>query len=346
MAGAEAGGDGRDGGSAGGSSDSDSRVSIGSNNNSGGSISGNNNNNNISSGNPHQTRRRLKVALLITAAIVGIEIAGGIAANSIALLSDAAHVFTDAMAIALSLFAVTVAARSHAGVMTYGYHRAEVLAALANGIALAAISVWVVFEAFQRILQPREIDAPVLIAAAAIGLAGNLVIVFLLRRDARGSINVKSAFVHVVYDAISSVAVLAAGFAALATGVTAVDPVVAVLIAGLIARSAYAIVRDSTHILLEGAPRELEMKQVIESIKQLGGVVDVHDLHVWTITTGMHALSGHVVVKDQMLSQSSQLLNDIAKLLADRYNISHTTIQLEHEREVSFKRSITKYPPE
>lgn len=289
--------------------------------------------------NLQQPKRLLTLSLAVTAAIAVVEVVGGILSNSISLVSDSVHVFTDVMAIALSLFAITMAARSHAGAMTFGYHRAEVLAALANGVALSAISVWVLYEAVLRVMSPRLIDAPLMLTAAGIGLAGNLVVMFMLKRHAGKSINVQSAFVHVVYDAVSSVAVIITGLIAFATGITIVDPLVAFLIAGLVARSAYTIVRSSTHILLEGAPRQLDMQQIVATIKQLDGVVDVHDLHVWTISTGMDALSGHVVVRDQMLSQSSKLLDDINRALAERYNITHTTIQMENEREVSFKRT-------
>lgn len=286
-----------------------------------------------------QPKRLLTIALAVTGSIALVEVAGGILSNSISLVSDAVHMFTDVMAIGLSLFAVTLAARSHSGAMTFGYHRAEVLAALANGVALSAISIWVLYEAVLRVMSPRIIDAPIMLTAAGIGLAGNLVVMFLLKQHAGESINIQSAFVHVIYDTVSSVAVIITGFVALYAGITILDPLVAFLIAGLVARSAYAIVRTSTHILLEGAPREIDMQQVISVLKQLDGVVDVHDVHVWTISTGMNALSGHVVVRDQMLSQSSKLLNDISIVLADRYNITHTTIQLENEREVSFRRT-------
>jgi cobalt-zinc-cadmium efflux system protein len=289
--------------------------------------------------NLQQPKRLLTFALAITVSIAMVEVGGGIFSNSISLISDAVHMFTDVMAIGLSLFAVTMAARSHSGAMTYGYHRAEVLAALANGVALSAISIWVLYEAVLRVMSPRVIDAPIMLAAAGIGLAGNLVVMLLLKHHAGKSINIQSAFVHVIYDTVSSVAVIVTGFIAFYTGITIVDPLVTFLIAGLVARSAYTIVRTSTHILLEGAPRDLDMQQVIATIKQLDGVVDVHDLHVWTISTGMNALSGHVVVRDQMLSQSSKLLNEINSTLADRYSISHTTIQLESEQEVSFKRT-------
>jgi cobalt-zinc-cadmium efflux system protein len=280
------------------------------------------------------------LSFAVTASLAVVETVGGILSDSISLVSDAVHMFTDVMAIGLSLFAITMAARSHSGAMTFGYHRAEVMVALANGVALTVISLWVLYEAFLRVMSPRIIDAPLLLLTASIGLAGNLVVMFLLKHHAGKSINIHSAFIHVVYNTISSVAVIITGFITLNTGITIVDPLVAFLIAGLVARSAYSIVRSSTLILLEGAPSELDMREILVTLKELDGVVDVHDLHVWTISTGMDALSGHVVVRDQMLSESSKLLSEINTVLAERYNITHTTIQMEHEREISFRRTI------
>jgi cobalt-zinc-cadmium efflux system protein len=280
------------------------------------------------------------LSFAVTAAVAVVETVGGILSDSISLVSDAVHMFTDVMAIGLSLFAITMAARSHSGAMTFGYHRAEVMVALANGVALTVISLWVLYEAFLRVMSPRIIDAPLLLLTASIGLAGNLVVMFLLKHHAGKSINIHSAFIHVVYNTISSVAVITTGFIALNTGITIVDPLVAFLIAGLVARSAYSIVRSSTLILLEGAPSELDIREILATLKELDGVVDVHDLHVWTISTGMDALSGHVVVRDQMLSESNKLLSEINTVLAERYNITHTTIQMEHEREISFRRTI------
>ena len=279
------------------------------------------------------------MSLAVTATVALVEVAGGFLSGSISLISDAVHMFTDVTAIALSLFAITMAAKSHSNAMTFGYHRVEVLAALANGVALSAISIWVLYEAFLRVTSPRVIDTPLMLTVASIGLAGNLLVMLLLKHHAVRSINIQSAFVHVVYDTVSSVAVIITGFIAITTGITIVDPLVAFLIAGLVARSAYTIVKSSTHILLEGSPRDLDIEQVIASLRQLNGVVDIHDLHVWTISTGMVALSGHIVVHDQMLSQSSKLLDDMKKVLAQRHNITHTTIQLENEQEVSFKRT-------
>jgi cobalt-zinc-cadmium efflux system protein len=282
----------------------------------------------------------LMLSFAVIAAIAVVEVIGGIMSNSISLVSDAVHMFTDVMAIGLSLFAITMAARNHSGAMTFGYHRVEVMVALANGVALGVISLWVLYEAFLRVMSPRAIDAPLLLLTATIGLAGNLIVMFLLKHHASKSINIHSAFIHVVYDTISSIAVIATGVIALNTGITIVDPLVAFMIAGLVARSAYAIVRSSTHILLEGAPSKLDTQEILITLKQMDGVVDVHDLHVWTISTGMDALSGHIVVRDQMLSESSKILSKINTALAERYNITHTTIQLEHEPEISFRRTI------
>ena len=166
-----------------------------------------------------------------------------------------------------------------------------------------------------------------------------MIVIFILRGHAHGSINIQSAFVHVVYDTVSSVAVIVTGFAIFYSGLIILDPVVAFLIAGLIARSAFTIVKGSTHILLEGAPRGIDIDEVTIALKKVEGVVDVHDLHVWTISTGMDALSGHVVVRDQMLSQSGKVIGELNKILSERYGIKHTTIQLENEPTISFKRT-------
>jgi cobalt-zinc-cadmium efflux system protein len=285
-------------------------------------------------------KKILLLSLAVTSTIAVIEAVGGILSHSISLVSDAVHVFTDVMAIGLSLFAVTVSARSHSGAMTFGYHRAEVMAAFANGLLLAVISMWILYEAFSRVMSPQAIDAPLMLIVASIGLVGNLTVMLLLRRHAGKSINIHSAFIHVVYNTISSIAVIGTGFITLNTGITIVDPLVAFLIAGLVARSAYSIVRRSTHILLEGAPSELDVRDIVITLRELDGVIDVHDLHVWTISTGMDALSGHIVVRDQMLSESNKILSEINRVLAMRYKIIHTTIQLEHEQEISFRRTV------
>jgi cobalt-zinc-cadmium efflux system protein len=288
--------------------------------------------------NLRRIQQHLKLSFFVAIAIALVEFVGGMLSNSLSLVSDAAHVFGDILAILLSLFAVTLATREHIGSMTFGYHRAEVLASMANGILLCAISAWIVVEAYQKLYTPRPIDAFLVMNFAAIGLAGNLIIIKFLMYDRKNSLNVKSAFSHVVYDTISSIAVICVGIITYFTGIHALDPMVAFLIAAFIARSGYTIAKDSAYILLERAPPHVDMEEIRESIMKTDKVLDVHDLHVWTITSGMNALSGHIVVTDQILSEANKVVQAINRKLLENYGISHTTIQVEPEKKVLFKR--------
>jgi cobalt-zinc-cadmium efflux system protein len=283
-------------------------------------------------------QRHLKVSIFVAIAIALIELVGGSLSNSLSLVSDAVHVFGDILAIFMSLFAVSLATRQHKGSMTYGYHRAEVLASMANGILLCAISVWIAVEAYQKLYSPKPIDAVLVMALASIGLAGNLVIMKVLRQDQEKNLNVKSAFSHVLYDTISSIAVICVGAFTFFTGVLGLDPLVALLIAVFIARGGFKIAKDSAHILLEGAPSHVDIEEIRASILKIEKVLEVHDLHVWTIASGMNALSGHIVVPDQILSEADKAVQAINRMLLEKYGITHTTLQVEPEKKVSFKR--------
>ena len=285
-------------------------------------------------------QRHLKVSIFIAIAIALIELVGGSLSNSLSLVSDAVHVFGDILAIFMSLFAVSLATRQHKGSMTYGYHRAEVLASMANGILLCAISVWIAVEAYQKLYSPKPIDAVLVMALASIGLAGNLVIMKVLRQDQEKNLNVKSAFSHVLYDVISSIAVIFVGAFTFFTGVPGLDPLVALLIAVFIARGGFKIAKDSAHILLEGAPSHVDIEEIRASILKIEKVLEVHDLHVWTIASGMNALSGHIVVHDQILSEADKAVQAINRMLLEKYGITHTTLQVEPEKKVSFKRGL------
>jgi cobalt-zinc-cadmium efflux system protein len=283
-------------------------------------------------------QRHLKVSIFVAIAIALIELVGGSLSNSLSLVSDAVHVFGDILAIFMSLFAVSLASRQHKGSMTYGYHRAEVLASMANGILLCAISVWIAVEAYQKLYSPKPIDAVLVMALASIGLAGNLVIMKVLRQDQEKNLNVKSAFSHVLYDVVSSIAVIFVGAFTFFTGVPGLDPLVALLIAVFIARGGFKIAKDSAHILLEGAPSHVDIEEIRASILKIEKVLEVHDLHVWTIASGMNALSGHIVVPDQILSEADKAVQAINRMLLEKYGITHTTLQVEPEKKVSFKR--------
>ncbi|MFZ0567612.1 MAG: cation diffusion facilitator family transporter, partial [Nitrososphaeraceae archaeon] len=281
-------------------------------------------------------QRHLKVSIFVAIAIALIELVGGSLSNSLSLVSDAVHVFGDILAIFMSLFAVSLATRQHKGSMTYGYHRAEVLASMANGILLCAISVWIAVEAYQKLYSPKPIDAVLVMALASIGLAGNLVIMKVLRQDQEKNLNVKSAFSHVLYDVISSIAVIFVGAFTFFTGVPGLDPLVALLIAVFIARGGFKIAKESAHILLEGAPSHVDIEEIRASILKIEKVLEVHDLHVWTIASGMNALSGHIVVPDQILSEADKAVQAINRMLLEKYGITHTTLQVEPEKKVSF----------
>jgi cobalt-zinc-cadmium efflux system protein len=279
--------------------------------------------------NSSSVKNKLALVLAIASAVTVLELFGSILSNSIALLSDAGHVFADVMAISLALFAIGLAAKQHTRQLTYGYHRAEVLAALANGIMLAVIAALIVKEAYTRLINPPSIDTTVLLGVASIGLIANIVMALLLKEARKTSINVKAAYLHVFYDAVSSIGVIVGGTVAIVTQYYAIDPIIAFIIAGLIAKSAIRILRESIHILLEGVPPSVDLKKITAEIKSVDGVLDIHDLHVWTISSGMNVLSGHVIVKDQMVSESARIIDEIDKILRMKFNVSHTTIQIE-----------------
>ena len=273
----------------------------------------------------------LKIVLGIVLVVMAAEIIGGILSGSLALLGDAAHMLVDALALGLALFAVTIARRPATPTKTYGYHRAEIIAALANGTILALVSVYIFYEAYQRFLEPPHIKAPIMLLVASIGLIANLIGIFILRKAGRDNLNIKAAFWHIAGDAISSIGVITGGLIIATTGWYLVDPIIAVCIGVIILWGAVRIVRESADILLEAVPRHIDVGKVIEAIKNVSGVEDVHDIHIWTITSGMHALSAHIRIEDQIVSQSTEIVSKVNQDLAQNFNISHTTLQLECE---------------
>lgn len=277
------------------------------------------------------TYRRLKIALAIVLSVMVAEILGGIYSGSLALLGDAGHMLVDALALGLSLFVMTIARRPATATKTFGYHRFEILAALANGTILVLVSAYIFYEAYQRFLEPPVVKTPLMLAIATIGLLANLVGVILLNKASRRSLNVKAAFWHIMGDTISSLGVIVAGIVILFTGWYIADAMVAVVIGVIILWGATRIVRESADILLEAAPGHIDTAAVIDAITNAPGVNEVHDIHIWTITSGLYALSAHLVVDDQMVSKSMDIVMAVRQELARRFNISHTTLQLESE---------------
>ena len=276
--------------------------------------------------------RPLKLALAIVVVIMVAEIIGGVLSNSLALLGDAGHMLVDALALGLALFAMAIARRPATPTKTYGYHRAEIMAALANGTTLVLLALWIFYEAYQRFLDPPLVQTPLMLLVATIGLVANLIGMLLLRRASHGHLNIKAAFWHIFGDTISSVGVIAAGVIISITDWYVVDPIIAVFIGCIILWGAVRIVRESADILLEAVPRHIQIDRVIETIKNVSGVEEVHDIHIWTITSGIHALSAHLLIDDQMVSQSAEIVATVNQNLGKHFNITHTTVQLECEK--------------
>jgi len=276
-------------------------------------------------------QRRLLIALAITGLMTVVELVGGVLSNSLALLGDAGHMFTDTLALGLSLFALTLAKRPASQNRTYGFHRAEVLAALTNGAILILISVYIFYEAYQRFVEPPEVRGGLMLTVAAIGLVANLVGILVLRSASRDNLNVRGAFLHMWGDTVSSIGVIAAGIIILVTGWTTADPIISIVIGLLILRGAVALVLESSDILLEAVPKHLDVVRIGNAVSRIKGVRDIHDVHLWTITSGMYALSCHVLIEDQMVSNSTQIVGEINQTLSREFGIGHSTLQLECE---------------
>ncbi len=274
----------------------------------------------------------LKIALAIVAIMMVVEFIGGFLSNSLALIGDAGHMLVDALALGLTLFALTIARKPATLSKTFGYHRVEIIAALANGTTLVLLAIYIFYEAYQRFLSPPPIRTPLMLAIAIIGLIVNLAGILLLRRVSRSNLNIRAAFWHMFSDTISSVGVIIAGAIIAFTGWSYADPLIAIFIGGIILRGAVQLVRESVDILLEATPRHIQMDKVIEVVTNVPGVQEIHDLHIWTITSGIHALSAHLIIKDQMVSRTGEIVEAINQELACNFNITHTTLQLECER--------------
>jgi cobalt-zinc-cadmium efflux system protein len=274
-----------------------------------------------------KTRRAMMLAFLVTSVFMLAELVGGIVANSLALVADAGHMVTDAAALGLGLAAMWVASHPHTERRTFGFHRAEILAALVNGSVLVAIAVFVSWRAIGRLREVQEVESGLMLVIAILGLAVNLVVLRILGTHQHGNLNVRGAFLHVLGDTAGSVGVIVAGLVIRWTGWTPIDALVSLFIAALILVSGYRLVRETVSVLLESSPRDVDPDSVRKDLVDIPGVRDVHDLHVWTVTSGFVSLSCHCEV------ESSELADDVLRaatsLLRDRYGIRHVTIQPE-----------------
>jgi cobalt-zinc-cadmium efflux system protein len=279
-----------------------------------------------------RSRGALIGALVITGSFLVVEVIGAVWTGSLALAADAGHMLTDVGGLALALFATWVAARPPTPEKTYGYYRVEILAATVNALLLLAVAALILVEAYHRLRAPREVLGGPMLAIAVAGLAANLAAAWLLHRTAGESLNVRAAYLEVLGDALSSLGVIVAALVVMGTGLTLVDPVVSALIALFIVPRTWRLLKQAVNVLLEGTPSHLDLGEIERAMTQAPGVHRVHDLHVWTLTSGREAMSAHVVVAD--VRESERLLEALHAVLHARFGIEHTTIQLDAERPV------------
>ena len=276
------------------------------------------------------TGRVLKWSLAGTAFFVIVEVVAGISAHSLALLSDAGHNFTDAGALLLAWVGFYLQNKPADESRTFGYHRAGVLSAFVNALTLLVLSAWIFYESYYRLRNPEPVQERIMIVVAGLGLILNVWIMAALHKASRHDINIRSAFVHMLGDALGSVAIICGAFIIRYTGWMQLDAILSIIIGLLIVWSAWDIVRESLNILLEGLPRGIALKDVAAGMREIAGVLDVHDLHIWSLGSSTHALSCHVLIDDVPPSTSDAILRGLNQVLADRFHISHTTVQFEH----------------
>jgi cobalt-zinc-cadmium efflux system protein len=272
-------------------------------------------------------RGKLVAVLILSLAILAVEVVGGIAANSLALLADAGHMLTDVAGVGMALLAIWFAGRSPTNGRTYGYLRVEILAAVTNAFLLFGVAAFILFEAWRRLSAPSEVASGLMLAVAVVGLAANAGSMFLLRHAQRESLNMRGAYLEVMGDFIGSAAVIVAAVVIALTGWTTADAIASALIGLLILPRTFALLREATDVLLEATPKGVNMDHVRQHILDAPGVVDCHDLHAWTITSGMNVVSAHVILAEG--ADGAKALDTLCSCLSDDFDIEHSTFQLE-----------------
>lgn len=282
---------------------------------------------------PHQVKvsseDRLTLAIALSIVVVFMEIYGGMLSNSLALLSDAGHVFTDVLTLSIGVIAIKLAKRPHTSSMTYGFHRAEVLAALVNGASLIGISAYIFYEAFLRLFRPPEVQAPILLGVATLGFIVNAAVTKLLWSNKTDNLNIRALWLHALGDMLGSLGVVSGALILFFTRITLIDPIVAIIIGGLILKNAIGVTSKSAAVLLESVPKEIDLEELTRELLTIEGVQEVHELHVWCITSGFYALTGHIIIENQMLSSTQIIFDKINKILNEKFSIVHVTLQPE-----------------
>lgn len=278
--------------------------------------------------------RKLRIVFFISICIFVFQILGGIMSNSLALIADSFHLLIDFSAIAITLLAFRIAKRPHSSNLTFGFHRAEVMAAFINGIMLLAMCGIILHEAYHRFLQPHEIDIPILLSFASTGLAANIIMVLILKTESKTNLNVRGSYLHVLGDLISSIGVIAGALIMLFSNFFIADTIISLGIAILIAHSGIRLCKNCIHIFMEGTPEKIKLEEIRQELENFDEIIEVHDLHLWTLTSNLYAMSVHVKVKVAAIHNINDLLKRINQTIRERFGIAHCTIQVENEQDL------------
>jgi cobalt-zinc-cadmium efflux system protein len=281
---------------------------------------------------PISTGNKLKYSIILSSVILLAELIGGLLSHSLALLSDAGHVFADVIALALSWYGVRQAERAANSRMTFGYHRIGVVVAITNAVTIFIIAAIILYEAYNRFQQPPEVNSRLMLFVAAIGLAVNVFVTAWLRREQRSNINIRSVFWHTMGDALASVGVIAGAIIIMLTDAFWVDPVISVAISLIILWAAWTIFREGFRVILEATPGDVDVLAMINVLKQIPGVKDVHDVHVWSISPELRAMNGHILIEDISTSAASDIRAKIEQVVREQYHVTHTTLQMECDK--------------
>jgi cobalt-zinc-cadmium efflux system protein len=275
--------------------------------------------------------QKLLLIFVFTLTLMVVEFAGGLLSKSLALISDAGHMLTDSLAIFLSYLALRWSRMPPSDRRTFGYHRIEIIIALVNGLFLLAVAGYIFFEAVHRFFNPQEIRTGILLAVAIVGLTGNLFGLLILRSETHENLNIRGAFFHILADTLSSVGVVIGGVIIALTGWNIVDSLIGIMIGGIVLRGAVDLIMESGEVLMEATPRDVDMGQLKKDVGEIPGVKDFHDIHVWTIGSGRRALSGHLLTDNISTQESQRMICAAREILAERYGITHTTLEVECE---------------
>ena len=279
-------------------------------------------------------QKKLSIVFAVSLATFGFQITGGILSNSLALIADSFHLLIDFSAIAIALLAFRISQRPHNSKMTFGFHRAEVVAAFVNGISLLIMAGFILHEAYNRITAPPEIETNILLVFASVGLVANIVMALILKEDSHTNLNVKGSYLHVLGDLISSVGVVLGTLLIIYFDAIIIDSIISIGIAILVAHSGIRLSKKCLHIFMEGTPEKINLVDIENELEKLNEIIDVHDLHIWTLTSNMHAMSVHIKVRDSAVHHTNEILKKINQIMQEKFGITHCTIQIEDDNDL------------